>query len=90
MALTNVFKLADGVSFTQMDDEAVLLDLNTGTYFGLNDVGCRLVALLQQGLSLDESSARLASEFDIAQELALKDITRLVDDMVEKNLLSPV
>ena len=41
-------ELRDEVAFRELNGEGVLLDLVSGTYFGLNEVGARLWTLLSQ------------------------------------------
>jgi hypothetical protein len=55
----------DDVAFREIDREAVILNLATGRYFGLNGVATRAWLLLAQGLSVGEAVRRLGEEYVI-------------------------
>jgi len=81
------FKLADNVSFTELDGEAVLLNLNTGAYFGLNHVGAKLVNLLQTDHSVATAVEKISIEYGVSTEIAKNDIDALIKDMSSQGLL---
>ena len=46
LSLDDALTISPDVMFRHLNDEAVLLDLKSGTYFGLNDVGARTWQLI--------------------------------------------
>ena len=44
--LKDVITISPDVAFRDLDGEAVLLNLATGTYFGLNEMGTRMWHLI--------------------------------------------
>ena len=46
LSLGDSLRAGEQVLFRQLDQEAVLLDLKSGTYFGLNEVGARAWELI--------------------------------------------
>ncbi len=56
----DVISVPDHVLVRQMDDELVILDLNTEAYFGLNDVGTAMWTSLQETSSIDDAYGRSA------------------------------
>lgn len=83
------FKLADHVSFTELDDEAVLLDLNTGAYYGLNHVGVMLVNTLNNGASTQQAKAQVSEHYGVPCEHLETDVDKLINEMLERQLLQP-
>jgi len=69
-----------------IDGEAVLLDLRSGRYFGLNATGARMWALLKDGLELEAAAAGIVDEFDVDVERARADVQAFVDSLVERGL----
>jgi hypothetical protein len=67
--------------------ETVLLNLNTGTYFGLNEVGTRMWYSLEQAGSVQEAFDTLISEYDVEPETLRKDLQKLIEDLVGHGLL---
>jgi hypothetical protein len=87
MATSSTFKSPDHVMSRTVDQELVLLDLRTGTYFGLDPVGARIWSHLQEGCDVEATSLRLTDEFDVDPERARADVSALVDDLLAKELL---
>jgi hypothetical protein len=72
-----------------MGDEAVLLDLESGLYFGLNGTGLRVWELVTAGYTAAETLARLAEEFDAPREKLTADVESLLGQLEREGLLSP-
>jgi hypothetical protein len=54
----------DAVAWTELDDESVLLQTQTGLYFGLDAVGTDIWREVSDGTPEDEIVARLAARYD--------------------------
>jgi hypothetical protein len=68
-------------------DETVLLDLESGIYFGLDGVGKRIWESVGEGLSLAETAGAIASEFEVEETQAQADLIEFATDLVERGLL---
>jgi len=68
-------------------DETVLLDLASGIYFGLDGVGKRIWESVGEGLSLGETAALIATEFEVEEAQAQADLVAFASDLVERGLL---
>ena len=75
------------VLFKDLGDEAVLLDLDTETYFGLNAVGSRLYKLATTAGTIREAVALMLDEFDVAPAELERDACELIDELVRRGLL---
>ena len=69
-------------------DEYVILDLEKGTYYGLDAVGARAWSLIVEGMTLGEVCNRVVHEYDVALEQAQSDLASLVDDLRARGLLA--
>jgi len=65
---TTRFRGAEDVVFTAMEDEAVLLNLTTKEYYGLNESGMRIWQLVQIGASIAEMAAAIAEDYEVTLE----------------------
>lgn len=81
------YQLADHVSFTEVDDEAVLLDLNLGAYFSLNHVGALLMARLLNQQDVDTASFAIAEQFQQPPVTVRQDIALLLEQLLEEELI---
>jgi len=70
----------------ELDGEAVLLRVDTGLYFGLDEVGSRIWKLLEQGASSDEICAVLLSEYDVDDEALRRDVYSFLDELETNGL----
>jgi hypothetical protein len=82
-------KIPDQVVARQVGDETVLLNLKSGTYFGLDPVGSRFLELLQTEGALAVVIARMLEEFDVTEAQLEADLLRLADEMLASGLLEP-
>jgi hypothetical protein len=76
-----------GILFRDLAGEAVLLDPDAGTYFGLNEVGTRAWNLIGGGASLGAVRAALQEEYDAPAERIWEDLLALVQDLLSHRLL---
>ncbi len=75
------------VTAREFDGECVLLDLASGKYFGLDEVGGRMWHLLSRGLTLGEIPCELTKEFDVDSARALADTLAFADVLVSGGLM---
>ena len=69
-------------------DETVLLDLESGMYFGLDGVGKRIWESIGDGLTLGETVAAVVSEYEVDEGQAQADVIEFARDLVERGLLA--
>lgn len=81
--------ISSQVVFEVVGGEAVLLNLDNGTYFQLTGVGSRVWQLLEQGQH-DESELHrlLLEEYDVPAATLRADLHDLVRDLVEAGLIT--
>ena len=84
---TPVYAAGPAVVFRQMDDGAVLLDLESGVYFGLDDVGTRVWTLLLERGTTDAVCAVMLEEFDVEPDVLAADVRRLIGELQQNGLV---
>ena len=82
-------KLSPDVVFRDLDGEAVLLDLGSGTYFGLNQVGTRIWQLIDGGHAAPAIVDTLAAEYAADRDTIAADVARLLDELQARRLVIP-
>lgn len=80
-------KPAADVISRKVGDELVLLDLQRGVYFGLDEVGSRAWTLMAEGSTPSEIVAALAAEYDAAPEQIDADLRRLFRELEDEGLI---
>ena len=87
IALESHVRIPESVLFQELAGEAVLLNLETGTYFGLDLVGTRIWQLLQQNGRLQHILSCLLNEFDTDRRRLRADLLQLVSALSAQGLL---
>lgn len=83
---TIVFAIKDQVS-TSLEDEAVILNLKDGVYYGLNPVGARVWELLQEPRTVREILNILLEEYEVAPQRCGQDLLDLLKELAAKKLI---
>jgi hypothetical protein len=70
-----------------LDREAVLLNLETEQYFGLDETGTRMWQLVTGSPNIDAAFQELMAEFDVEPELLRTNLMELLSRLVDSGLL---
>ena len=87
ITLTQHATRSDDVLFQEVGGEAVLLDLASEQYFGLDPVGTRIWQLLGQHASLQTVFDTLCDEYDADQDRIRADLITLVEQLASAGLI---
>jgi len=89
ISLESSLKVSEEVVFRELDGEAVLLNLASGMYFGLDGTGTRIWQLIGEHRQLADVLAALCEEFDAPRDAMERDLLNLASELSEKGLLVP-
>ncbi len=81
-------RVNDDVLFQELQGETVLLNLNSGVYFGLDPVGTRVWHLIVEKEQLAEVARSIAAEFDVSEEQCAADLLALVTKLESRGLVT--
>ena len=73
--------------FRLLDGEAVILDLASATYFGLNSVGARFWQLLTINSSYSAAIEALKAEYEVDEATLRQDLEALVSALQQAGLV---
>lgn len=71
-----------------LDGEAVLLNLASGAYFGLDRVGTRIWQLLRDHGRLSAVRDAIVDEYDVPPDAATGDLLRFVGELAGEGLVA--
>ncbi|MCL4394694.1 MAG: PqqD family protein [Chloroflexi bacterium] len=86
-SLQSKISIAENVLFREIDGESVILNLKTGKYFGLDEVGTRMWTHLAEHHQVEPALAGLAQEYQVDQEQLKRDLLELVDKLAAQELI---
>ena len=87
MNLTDKVTIPEQVMARQVGEETVILDLASGTYFGLDPVGARIWQLLGEGRTLAEVCESMLAEYEVSRDEIERDVNELLAALVDKSLI---
>jgi hypothetical protein len=64
-----------------MGGEVVILDLKSGTYYGLDVIGARIWSLIEQPTSVSAIRDAIMADYDVDAETCEQDIVAFVEKM---------
>ena len=81
------FKITENVLFQELDGEAVLLSLDEGCYFGLDELGTRIWKLIEDNLDESQVVEKIVEEYDVEPDQARQDLDKFLGDLEESGLI---
>lgn len=84
---TNVV-LFDSVFLQEVDEETILLDINSEEYFSLNEVGSIFYQMLKDEPNLIKAAKLLEEHFDVPASRIESDLLSFVKALEEKGLVT--
>jgi hypothetical protein len=87
-SLDRSVQIAGDVVFRELDGEAVILNLESGVYFGLDPIGTRIWQLCQEHASLRLVWEAMQREFDESAETLQSDLLAFIDELSTRGLVT--
>ena len=87
MNLTAAIVIPENVLTQELEGETILLNLDTDTYHGLDDVGTRIWQLLNEHKTIGAVLNQMISEYDVSEDILRHDLIKLSNDLLEAGLL---
>jgi hypothetical protein len=73
--------------YQTVGEEAVLINLNTGAYYSLNDTGTVFWELLDGRRTVAECARRIAADYEVEAEVVEADLLELATDLQNEGLI---
>lgn len=80
--------IPDDVLISNLQEESVILNLQSERYFGLDSIGTRILTVLTSSESIEAAYEKLADEYEVDENVLRADLLALVEDLSEKGLIS--
>jgi hypothetical protein len=68
-------------------DESVILNLDNGQYYGLDEIGTRMLELLEEHGDIDTVVNTLAEEYDTERERIRADLQQLLGELQDQGIV---
>jgi hypothetical protein len=83
---TSVVAAKEQVS-SDLAGEAVILDLKSGVYYGLNSVGASIWNLIQEPRTINEVRDAILAQYEVEPEQCDRDIKALLEELEAEGLI---
>ncbi len=90
MNSNTIIQRVEHVAWSNIDDEAILLNLENGFYYTLNEVGCDAWQLLDGKRTLRELGFELCHIYDVDQQQIEQDLYHIFQEMQQEALIQIV
>lgn len=80
-------RVPDDVLISNLQEESVILNLESERYFGLDDVGTRMLSVLSTSDSIEAAYESLLEEYDVDGQVLRQDLLALVESLLQKGIV---
>ena len=87
MTDTTVLTRRAGLMTADMNGSAVMMDIMTGKYYNLGQVGGRIWEILEEPMTVAALVEKLTDEYDVSAAQCRSDILPFLDTLLERGLL---
>jgi hypothetical protein len=87
LSINSVIVAASDQVSCDVGGEAAILSLKNGVYYGLDPIGARVWALIQDPVPVNTVRDVIASEYDVDPETCERDLLVLVGELLEQALI---
>jgi hypothetical protein len=87
-SLDTLVRVPKDVVFRELDGEAVILNLESGMYFGLDPIGTRIWRLVEEHGSLRAVWEAMQLEFEAPGETLQSDLLTFINELSLKGLVT--
>jgi len=87
ITLNQTIIIPDTILVQEIDSEMVLMDINSDSYYGLDEVGCSIWKVIEASHGLLESYNRLLEIYDVEPETLKKDLLTFVETLAQNGLI---
>ena len=83
---TTKIQHSPNATFQIVADEAILIHLNSGVYYSLNDVGTSFWNLMDGQRTIGECADAIAAEYNAPRDVILSDLLELANELAAEDL----
>jgi len=80
-------QVPEGVLISNLQDESVILNLDSERYFGLDNVGTRILTVLTNSDSIQTAYESLLAEYEVDRAVLRADLVALIESLLQQGLV---
>lgn len=75
------------IDATEFNDEKVMMNMDKGKYYALNEVGSRIWDLINKNTDVSEIIKALLEEYDVSEEECTREVISYLEDLYNAELI---
>lgn len=79
--------MPDDVLISNLQQESVILNLDSERYYGLDDVGTRFLTALNTSDSIEAAYEMLRGEYNVEAHVLRDDLLELIENLLKQGIL---
>ena len=87
MTDTTILSRREGLMTADMNGSAVMMDIMTGKYYNLGQIGGRIWEILEEPMTVAALVEKLTDEYDVTAAQCRADIAPFLNTLLERGLL---
>ena len=72
---------------SEIDNEVVMMNVESGKYYGMDAIGSRIWELIKEKVQVTEVIETLLEEYDVSWEQCRKDVLDFLNELYAQNLV---
>lgn len=80
-------RIPEEVLISRLQEESVILNLDSERYFGLDDVGTRILSVLAAADSIEAAYNSLLDEYEVDGQVLREDLVTLIESLLQQGII---
>lgn len=85
--LNTTIKRVRKIDATDFNDEKVMMDIENGKYYALNEVGSSIWDKIESNILVSDIVEKLLEEYDVSKEECIEEVLNYLNKLEEENLI---
>jgi hypothetical protein len=88
LSINSNIKIVGRLVLTEIEDEAILLNIDQNKYYGLDELGLQIWKWVEDGNGYDELKQLIINHYDVDESIAEVDLKDFLEQLKEKGLIT--
>lgn len=87
ITIKNIVAQATDLVMSEVDDEIMLMSVDSGKYYGMDEIGSRIWQLIRQPIAISSLCDLLAEEFEVDDLTCQRDVLTFLNELSGEGLI---
>lgn len=85
-----IIKRSESLLSNDLGNDVVMMDIEQGAYYGLEEVAARIWKLTETPVSVNSMCEKLTAEYDVPENKCLEEVMDFISDLLSRNIVQIV